>query len=64
LDPHGDLGDTIVSIVPRHRTHDVVVLDVSDRPYPLREMSRRRYARPLQMVEAEISKLFLPALAR
>lgn len=35
IDPHGDLADTVISTVPRHRTHEVVVLDVGDRAFPI-----------------------------
>ena len=35
IDPHGDLCDSIVSIVPSHRSNDVVLFDVADAGHPL-----------------------------
>jgi type IV secretory pathway TraG/TraD family ATPase VirD4 len=34
LDPHGDLVDNILRIVPEHRVKDVVIFDPSDLQYP------------------------------
>ncbi|MCB0334366.1 MAG: DUF87 domain-containing protein, partial [Bdellovibrionales bacterium] len=34
LDPHGDLVDDILKLVPRHRINDVVLFDPSDLQYP------------------------------
>ncbi|MCB0337795.1 MAG: DUF87 domain-containing protein, partial [Bdellovibrionales bacterium] len=34
LDPHGDLVDDILKIVPEHRVKDVIVLDPSDYQFP------------------------------
>lgn len=34
LDPHGDLVDDILKIVPKHRAKDVVLFDPSDMEYP------------------------------
>lgn len=31
VDPHGDLAESIVGLVPRHRTNDVIVFDAADR---------------------------------
>ncbi len=33
LDPHGDLVDRILGIIPPHRIHDVVLIDPSDEAY-------------------------------
>jgi len=33
LDPHGDLVDRILGIIPPHRIHDVVLIDPSDESY-------------------------------
>lgn len=30
IDPHGDLADSLLKLIPRHRTNDVVVFDASD----------------------------------
>ena len=35
MDPHGDLADAIAARIPRRRTNDVSLFDVSDRTYPL-----------------------------
>ena len=35
LDPHGDLCETILRYVPRHRTNEVVYFDPSDRDFPI-----------------------------
>ncbi len=35
IDPHGDLADTVVALVPKCRTNDVVLFDAGDRAYPL-----------------------------
>ncbi len=35
IDPHGDLADTVVTLVPRRRTNEVVLFDAGDRAYPL-----------------------------
>ena len=34
VDPHGDLADDVVRLVPKRRTNDVVLLDAGDRAYP------------------------------
>jgi len=34
LDPHGDLVDEILTLVPKHRVKDVVLFDPSDLEYP------------------------------
>jgi hypothetical protein len=31
IDPHGDLADSLLSLIPRHRTNAVVVFDAGDR---------------------------------
>jgi type IV secretory pathway TraG/TraD family ATPase VirD4 len=33
IDPHGDLADTLLRLVPKHRTNDVVLFDAADREY-------------------------------
>ena len=35
IDPHGDLAETVLRLVPRHRTNDVVLFDVGDRRHPI-----------------------------
>jgi hypothetical protein len=35
LDPHGDMFQELLAIVPEHRRQDVVVFDPSDRTFPL-----------------------------
>lgn len=35
LDPHGDLVDQILALVPDHRRDDVVLVDPADREYPI-----------------------------
>ncbi|HEU4966025.1 MAG TPA: DUF87 domain-containing protein [Candidatus Saccharimonadales bacterium] len=35
LDPHGDMFQELLGIVPEHRRNDVVVFDPSDREYPV-----------------------------
>lgn len=35
LDPHGDLADTLLRDVPRHRIDDVIVFDPSDIDFPV-----------------------------
>lgn len=35
LDPHGDLIDSILSVIPESRTKDVLLLDPSDSEYPV-----------------------------
>ena len=33
IDPHGDLADSLLKLIPRHRTNDVIVFDASDRTH-------------------------------
>ena len=35
FDPHGDLADAVLSLVPRRRRKDVILFDPSDRDYPI-----------------------------
>jgi len=35
VDPHGDLADTVLSFVPPSRTNDVLLIDPSDRDFPV-----------------------------
>ncbi len=35
IDPHGDLAETVLRLVPRRRTNDVVLFDVGDREHPV-----------------------------
>lgn len=35
IDPHGDLADTVLQSVPKHRTNDVVLFDAGDASHPL-----------------------------
>lgn len=36
FDPHGQLADEVLNVVPKHRTNDVVVFDASDNVAPVR----------------------------
>ena len=33
IDPHGDLAETLVRLVPKHRTNDVILFDAGDKEY-------------------------------
>jgi hypothetical protein len=35
LDPHGDLIDRILAVIPENRIHDVVLVDLSDADFPV-----------------------------
>lgn len=35
VDPHGDLAEGIIAMVPPHRTNDLVIFDPADREYPV-----------------------------
>lgn len=35
IDPHGDLADSVLDFIPAHRTNDVMVIDPSDREFPV-----------------------------
>lgn len=35
LDPHGDLADRVLDLIPRHRTNDVVLFDPADTERPI-----------------------------
>jgi hypothetical protein len=35
VDPHGDLADRVLDFVPAHRTNDVILIDPSDRDFPV-----------------------------
>jgi len=35
IEPHGDLADSLLELIPRSRTNDVVLFDVSDADHPL-----------------------------
>lgn len=35
IDPHGDMADRILDFIPSHRTNDVIVIDPSDRNFPV-----------------------------
>jgi len=35
IDPHGDLADSLLDVIPRHRTNDVVLFDAGDREHPV-----------------------------
>lgn len=35
IDPHGDLADRVLDLIPRHRTNDVVLLDAADLDQPV-----------------------------
>ena len=63
IDPHGDLADSLLPLVPRHRTNDVVVFDVGDREFPVTFnplVARTDYERPLVAdgIVSSINKVF------
>jgi len=35
IDPHGDTADRVLNFIPAHRTNDVIVIDPSDREFPV-----------------------------
>ncbi len=35
VDPHGDLAETVLNFVPSRRTNDVIIVDPSDRDWPI-----------------------------
>jgi hypothetical protein len=35
FDPHGDLTDDLLNSLPKHRTNDVVLIDINDDKYPI-----------------------------
>lgn len=35
IDPHGDLANTTLDLIPKHRTNDVVVFDPADTTFPI-----------------------------
>ncbi len=35
IDPHGDLAEAVMQLVPKHRTNDVILFDPADREFPL-----------------------------
>lgn len=35
IDPHGDLADTVLRLIPRHRTNDVILFDAADREFAI-----------------------------
>lgn len=35
VDPHGDLADRVIEFVPSSRTNDVIIVDPSDRDFPI-----------------------------
>ena len=35
VDPHGDLADAVLNFIPSNRTNDVIVIDPSDRDWPV-----------------------------
>ncbi|MGE0533454.1 MAG: type IV secretory system conjugative DNA transfer family protein [Pirellulales bacterium] len=35
VDPHGDLAASLVELIPRNRTNDIVLFDLADTEYPL-----------------------------
>ena len=35
IDPHGDLAERVLDFIPSHRTNDVVIIDPSDREFPV-----------------------------
>lgn len=46
LDPHGDLVETVLPYVPRHRSSDVLLFSPSDREYPVSFNVFRQGRRP------------------
>ncbi len=48
VDPHGDLSEALLELIPKHRTNDVILFDAADREHPVafnplacREVSQR-----------------------
>lgn len=35
IDPHGDLAESVVGLMPSHRTNEVILLDAADREIPI-----------------------------
>ncbi len=35
IDPHGDLAETVLALIPEHRRDDVLLVDLGDRVYPI-----------------------------
>ncbi|PJC36570.1 hypothetical protein CO046_05245 [Candidatus Peregrinibacteria bacterium CG_4_9_14_0_2_um_filter_53_11] len=35
IDPHGDLAERVLDFIPSHRTNDVILIDPSDRDFPV-----------------------------
>jgi hypothetical protein len=35
LDPHGDLVDQLLGVIPEHRVNDVVLVDLTDKDFPI-----------------------------
>ena len=35
IEPHGDLADSVMDLIPKHRTNDVVVFDPADTAFPI-----------------------------
>jgi hypothetical protein len=63
VDPHGDLAESVITDIPRHRRNDLVVMDAS-RPStcrglnPLRQVSLERRALAVSTVLATMHKLW------
>ena len=35
VDPHGDLSEALLELIPKHRTNDVILFDAADREHPV-----------------------------
>ncbi len=35
VDPHGDLSDSLLELIPKHRSNDVILFDAADREHPI-----------------------------
>ena len=55
LDPHGDLAEKIVALIPDHRKKDLVYLDVTDSENPL-------YFNPLEITDMSRASLVVSSL--
>ncbi len=35
IDPHGDLAEGIIGLIPKNRTNQTIIFDPSDREWPI-----------------------------
>lgn len=55
IDPHGDLCDTILNYVPKHRINDVIYFNPSDKDYPV-------VINPLEVTNREEAELVVSGM--